>query len=42
MEEATMELKRSDLHDYQDYCVEFVETHPESMLIQQECRVSMR
>ncbi|MCH4014853.1 MAG: SNF2-related protein [Solobacterium sp.] len=35
MEEATMELKRSDLHDYQDYCVEFVETHPEAMLILQ-------
>ena len=35
MEEATMELKRSDLHDYQDYCVEFVENHPEAMLILQ-------
>ncbi|MGO5160537.1 MULTISPECIES: SNF2-related protein [unclassified Bilifractor] len=30
-----MELKRSDLHDYQDYCVEFVENHPEAMLILQ-------
>lgn len=33
MGETTIELKRSDLHDYQNYCVEFVENHPEALLI---------
>ncbi|WP_102343582.1 DEAD/DEAH box helicase [Galactobacillus timonensis] len=27
------ELSRSDLHDYQKYCVKFVENHPEALLI---------
>ncbi len=26
-------MKRTDLHEYQNYCVEFVKTHPEAMLI---------
>ena len=26
-------MKRSDLHEYQNYCVEFLKTHPEAMLI---------
>ena len=26
-------MKREDLHHYQEYCVEFLKTHPESMLI---------
>ena len=26
-------LTRNDLHQYQEYCVSFVEEHPESLLI---------
>ena len=26
-------MKRTDLHEYQNYCVEFLKTHPEAMLI---------
>ena len=26
-------MKRTDLHEYQSYCVEFLKTHPEAMLI---------
>ena len=26
-------MKRNDLHEYQNYCVEFLKTHPEAMLI---------
>jgi hypothetical protein len=26
-------MKRSDLHAYQNYCVEFLKAHPEAMLI---------
>ena len=26
-------MKRNDLHEYQKYCVEFLKTHPEAMLI---------
>ena len=26
-------MKRCDLHEYQNYCVEFLKTHPEAMLI---------
>ncbi len=26
-------MKRSDLHEYQNYCVEFLKAHPEAMLI---------
>ena len=26
-------MKRTDLHGYQDFCVEFLKTHPEAMLI---------
>lgn len=26
-------MKRSDLHEYQDFCVEYLKTHPEAMLI---------
>lgn len=28
-------LKRDQLHDYQNYCVEFIEDHPEAILILQ-------
>ena len=26
-------MKRTDLHEYQNYCVEFLKTHREAMLI---------
>ena len=26
-------MKRTDLHEYQNFCVEFLKTHPEAMLI---------
>ncbi len=26
-------MKRTDLHEYQNYCVEFLKTHAEAMLI---------
>ena len=26
-------MKRTDLHEYQNYCVEFLKTHPEALLI---------
>lgn len=26
-------LKREDLHDYQNYCVEFIESHPEAAVL---------
>ena len=28
-------MRRQDLHEYQNYCVEFLKTHPEAMLILQ-------
>ena len=26
-------MKRTDLHEYQSYCVEFLKSHPQAMLI---------
>ena len=26
-------MERNDLHEYQNYCVDFLKTHPEAMLI---------
>ena len=26
-------MERTDLHEYQNYCVDFLKTHPEAMLI---------
>src|SRR5574344_1971687 len=33
--EATGMLKREQLHDYQKYCIQFIEDHPESIMILQ-------